>query len=126
VGACPYKEGQSGRKKGDVIPFRSDEVLLTALIAWSIMDLSAKSPDLRSRVDGMSFSIAGILVHEDNGRGAAMRMYKASSSDQGKISNGRLPNPSDMSPVKVRRRDDASVRASHASVGTTIHERAER
>jgi hypothetical protein len=81
--------------KGDVIPFRGDDVLLTALTAWSIMDLSAESPDLSSRMDGISFSIASILVHEDNGR-APMGLYKTSSSDQGKISNGGLPNPGDM------------------------------
>jgi hypothetical protein len=71
------------------------------------MDLSADSPDLSRRMDGMSFSVASILVHEDNG-------------------NGGLPNPGDMSPLKVRGRDDARIRAGHASVGTTVHERAER
>jgi hypothetical protein len=124
VGACPYKEGQSGRK-GDVIPFRGDDTLLTALTAWSIMDLSAKSPDLSRRMDGMSFSISSILLHEDNGR-ASMGLYKTSSSDQGKLSNGGLPNPGDMSPLKVRGRDDARIRAGYASIGTTVHERAER
>jgi hypothetical protein len=89
------------------------------------MDLSADSPDLSRRMDGMSFSVASILVHEDNGR-APMGLYKTTSSDQGKISNGGLPNPGDMSPLKVRGRDDARIRAGHASVGTTVHERAER
>ena len=89
------------------------------------MDCSAKGSDLGCRVNGMPFSIASILVHEDDGR-PPMGLYKTSSSDQRKIRNGRLPNPSDMSPVEVRRRDDANIRASHASIGTTIHERAER
>ncbi len=111
--------------KGDVIPFRGDDALLTALTAWSIMDLSAKSPDLSSRMDGMSFSVASILVHEDNGR-APMSLYKTSSSDQGKISDGGLPSPGDTSPLKVRGRDEARIRAGNASVGTTVHERAER
>jgi hypothetical protein len=31
-----------------------------------------------------------------------------------------------MSPLKIRERDDARIRAGHASIGTTIHERAER
>jgi hypothetical protein len=86
--------------KGCVIPFRSDEALLASLTPRGIMDLSAKSPDLSSRVDGMPFPVAGILVHEDNGR-APMSLNKASSSDQRKISNARLYNPSDMSMVEV-------------------------
>jgi hypothetical protein len=51
------------------------------------MDLSAESPDLSSRMDGMSFSVARILVHGENGR-APMGLSKTSSSDQGTISNG--------------------------------------
>ena len=83
--------------KRDVISFRSDEALLAALTLWRIMDLSAKSSDLSSRVDGMSFAKASILVHEDNGSRVPMEIDKTSSRDQRKISNGRLPNPSDMS-----------------------------
>jgi hypothetical protein len=69
--------------KRDEIPFRSNEALLTALTLRRVMNLSAKSPNLSGRVDGMAFSIASILVHEDNGR-IPMGLNKASSSsDQG-------------------------------------------
>ena len=51
------------------------------------MDLSAESPDVSSRMDGMSFSVARVVGQGENGR-AAMGLSKTSSSEPGTISNG--------------------------------------
>jgi hypothetical protein len=50
---------------------------------------------------------------------------KASSSDQGKVSDGSIPNTSDMSPMKVGGGYDTNIRSSHPTIGTTIQERTE-
>jgi hypothetical protein len=49
--------------KRDVVPFRSDEALLTVLTSQRVVDFSAKSPNLSGRVDGMAFSIHVLKDH---------------------------------------------------------------
>jgi hypothetical protein len=63
-------------------------------------------------------------MQEDNGR-TPVCVNKASSSDQGKVSDGSIPNTSDMSPMKVGGGYDTNIRSSHPTIGTTIQERTE-
>ncbi len=87
--------------------------------------MGSKSTDLGSRVDGVPFSIVGVLMHEDNCR-SLISLNKTSSSDQSEVSDGRITNASDMSLVEVGRRDDPDIRTSHATIGSPINERTGR
>ncbi len=107
----------------DMIPFRGDEALLTTLASRRVKDLGAKSTQLSSRVDGVTLSIVGILVKKDDS-GTTMSVDKTSMSYQRKVNNGGLPNSSDISLVEVQGRDDTDIRTFHATIGSTINERA--
>ena len=88
------------------------------------MDLSTKGSNLSSGMNGVSLAIMRVLMHENNGR-TPVCLNKASSSDQGKVSDSSIPNTSDMGSMKVGGGYDTDIRASHPTIGTTIHERTE-
>ena len=51
-----------------------------------------------------------------------MGVDESSSSNHRKAGDGGIPNAGAMSPVKVGGRDDANIRASHATIGSPIDE----
>ena len=86
------------------------------------MDIGPESPDLGRRMNSVALTVVGILVHKDH-RGTTVGVNEGSSSNQGKVGDGLIANAGDMSPVKVRGRDDAHIRPSHATIGSPVDER---
>jgi hypothetical protein len=112
----------------DMLALRGDDALLTTLASWSVMNLSAKSRQLSSKVDSVAFSIVYIVLvmnEEDHGWTPTMGMDKANSSHQREVSDSRLPNTSEVSLMEVHGREDTGVRTRHASIYPSIHERAD-
>lgn len=103
---------------------RGYNTLLTTLMPWHFVNLSAKWTQLTSRMDSVSLFIVSILMKEDDGW-PMMSVNKASSGHKWKMIESGLSNSGDLMLMDIQHGNGTSnVRASHTTIDTSIHENA--